>query len=298
MQSIIKEGKDTKDYEEIVADSIESYIQIPELYTLPDQVLVRIFSNCQILQLSSIKEVVVRAKGKQMLLLPHLKPPDVYHEKAEINEVIKELTDIPLFVPFAKAHEDDKLVPDRDWKYEIDKLNEQLETTKGEYNSLKKVVDIKQEFISYICEIQHAMSNNLYETRRAAEAANHLAIVLFNGMNRNESYEWYVSIFERIKASHKQITGSERPPKIRENEVEEILKLDIKSLSYDHAMSALERAISLLENPQHSNNEALYEKAIIIKAYCQELLLKEKSEIMRIARENNIPLSEIGLVED
>lgn len=73
---------------------------------------------------------------------------------------------------------------------------------------------------------------------------------------------------------------------------------EIKDLTFDEAMSQLEEKIALLEKEENANNQELYDEAVALKEYCADLLKKEKEEIKRIARENNIPLSEIGLTED
>ena len=73
---------------------------------------------------------------------------------------------------------------------------------------------------------------------------------------------------------------------------------EIKDLTFDEAMTQLEEKISLLEQKENANNQELYEEAVALKEYCADLLKKEKEEIKRIAEENNISLSDIGLTED
>lgn len=73
---------------------------------------------------------------------------------------------------------------------------------------------------------------------------------------------------------------------------------EIKDLTFDEAMAQLEEKIALLEKEENANNQELYDEAVALKEYCADLLKKEKEEIKRIAKENNIPLSEIGLTED
>ena len=73
---------------------------------------------------------------------------------------------------------------------------------------------------------------------------------------------------------------------------------DVKELSFDEAMTQLEEKISLLEKEENTDNQALYEEAVALKEHCAELLKKEKEEIKRIAKENNIPLSEIGMTDE
>lgn len=73
---------------------------------------------------------------------------------------------------------------------------------------------------------------------------------------------------------------------------------EIKDLTFDEAMAQLEEKIALLEKEENSNNQKLYDEAVALKEYCADLLKKEKEEIKRIAKENNIPLSEIGLEDE
>lgn len=70
-------------------------------------------------------------------------------------------------------------------------------------------------------------------------------------------------------------------------------------ISFDEAMKLLEEKISLLEKDDESEKSIkTYEEAIALKNYCAKLLADEREEIERVAKENNIPLSEIGLTED
>jgi len=73
---------------------------------------------------------------------------------------------------------------------------------------------------------------------------------------------------------------------------------EIKGLTFDEAMAQLEEKIALLEKEENANNQELYEQAVALKEYCADLLKKEKEEIKRIAKENDISLSEIGLTDD
>ncbi|MDD2839650.1 MAG: exodeoxyribonuclease VII small subunit [Rickettsiales bacterium] len=74
------------------------------------------------------------------------------------------------------------------------------------------------------------------------------------------------------------------------------MKLD--GLTFDEAMEQLESKIEKLEKDDAADNQELYEEAIALKEYCAELLKKEKEDIIKIAKENNITLSDIGLNEN
>lgn len=73
-----------------------------------------------------------------------------------------------------------------------------------------------------------------------------------------------------------------------------------EGMSFEEAMKLLEEKIAILEaedDNDESDTIAVYEDAVLLKDYCAQLLAKEREEIKRIAKENNIPLSEIGLEE-
>ena len=74
--------------------------------------------------------------------------------------------------------------------------------------------------------------------------------------------------------------------------------MEFKNLSFDEAMDQLEAKITELEKPENENNQTLFDEAMALKDYCAELLKKEKEDIIKIAKENNIPLEEIGLDEN
>lgn len=74
--------------------------------------------------------------------------------------------------------------------------------------------------------------------------------------------------------------------------------MEFKNLSFDEAMDQLEAKITELEKLENENDQKLFNEAIALKDYCAELLKKEKEDIIRIAKENNIPLEEIGLDEN
>lgn len=73
-----------------------------------------------------------------------------------------------------------------------------------------------------------------------------------------------------------------------------------EGMSFEEAMNLLEEKIALLEKEEESDEDLtnIYEEAVNLKNYCAQLLSNEREEIRRIAKENNIPLSEIGLEED
>ena len=72
-----------------------------------------------------------------------------------------------------------------------------------------------------------------------------------------------------------------------------------EGMSFDEAMKLFEEKISLLEKDEDGQDvEKIYQEAVELRDYCAKLLSDERDEIKRIAKENNIPLSEIGLEEN
>ena len=73
-----------------------------------------------------------------------------------------------------------------------------------------------------------------------------------------------------------------------------------EGMSFEEAMKLLEEKIALLEKEDESEEDltGVYEEAVNLKNYCAQLLSNEREEIRRIAKENNIPLSEIGLEDE
>lgn len=70
----------------------------------------------------------------------------------------------------------------------------------------------------------------------------------------------------------------------------------MENLDFDTAISRLETILDKLENDDGLNIEEtqkLYEEAEGLKNHCKSLLDKEKSEIIKIAKENDISLDEL-----
>ena len=71
-----------------------------------------------------------------------------------------------------------------------------------------------------------------------------------------------------------------------------------EGIRFDEAMKLFEEKISLLEKDEDGQDVGkIYQEAVELRDYCAKLLSDEREEIKRIAKENNIPLSEIGLEE-
>lgn len=76
----------------------------------------------------------------------------------------------------------------------------------------------------------------------------------------------------------------------------------MEQLNFDDAMTKLEGILDDLESNGESmdSEEAAkkLEEAEALKDYCKTLLKKEKEDLIRTAKENNISLDEIGISED
>jgi exonuclease VII small subunit len=83
------------------------------------------------------------------------------------------------------------------------------------------------------------------------------------------------------------------------------MSIKIEGLTFDEAIDKLEKILENLGDSEKngfsmSNEEieAQLEEAERLKNHCKKLLEKEREDIIRTAKENNIPLEEIGLDDD
>lgn len=76
----------------------------------------------------------------------------------------------------------------------------------------------------------------------------------------------------------------------------------MEQLNFDEAMNKLETILDTLEAEGDKMDPNELEKKIgeaeALKNYCKDLLKKEKEEIIRTAKENDISLEDIGMTED
>lgn len=72
----------------------------------------------------------------------------------------------------------------------------------------------------------------------------------------------------------------------------------MENLDFDTAIKKLETILDTLENNENltpEEQQKLYSEAEELKNHCRYLLDKEKEEIFRVAKENNISLDELDL---
>jgi hypothetical protein len=77
----------------------------------------------------------------------------------------------------------------------------------------------------------------------------------------------------------------------------------MEQMSFDEASSKLEKILEELEDESASrlkpeDLEAKIKEAEKLRVHCKNLLKKEKADIIKTAKENDISLEEIGLSED
>lgn len=75
----------------------------------------------------------------------------------------------------------------------------------------------------------------------------------------------------------------------------------MENMTFDDAIAKLEGILDKLENEHNlsfEEQQKLYQEAEELKNHCRALLDKEKEEIFRIAKENNISLDDLNLDED
>ncbi|MDR1494728.1 MAG: hypothetical protein LBI29_01675 [Rickettsiales bacterium] len=74
-------------------------------------------------------------------------------------------------------------------------------------------------------------------------------------------------------------------------------------MDFNEASSKLESILDELEGDDAANFspeeiDKKLKEAEALRDYCRKLLKKEKADIIKTAKENDIPLEEIGLTED
>lgn len=76
----------------------------------------------------------------------------------------------------------------------------------------------------------------------------------------------------------------------------------MENLTFDESMGKLESILDELESKSDSLTpeeiEAKITEAEKLRDHCKDLLKKEKEEIIKTARDNNIPLEDIGITAD
>jgi exonuclease VII small subunit len=83
------------------------------------------------------------------------------------------------------------------------------------------------------------------------------------------------------------------------------MSIKVDDLTFDEAIDKLEKILESLSdsekngfNMSNEEIEVRLEEAERLKNHCKKLLEKEREDIIRTAKENNIPLEEIGLDDD
>jgi exonuclease VII small subunit len=80
---------------------------------------------------------------------------------------------------------------------------------------------------------------------------------------------------------------------------------NIEEMTFDEAIDELENILSELQDIGKEDSalsteeiDKKLDRAEQLKEHCKQLLEKEREDIIRTAKENNIPLEEIGLDEN
>ena len=290
--TIDSHSKKAKDYIGLVADDINSYVGKPSFYELPDKILVKIFKKCEEIECKTIKKILANTKGKQYMFLPYLKPTTSDYD--EMASVVEEIKDFPFIEVFYEKLADEERCAERDWKYEYEQKEKELRDLRKDHDELEKQNKAKNECLNYVCIIDSAIKEGKYASYQI-DSINELKLKMLSCIKEDDvTSDEINSALKAARKTHKDITGKEEPQS-SDARVEELKKIDIKKLTFDEAMSTLEEAIAFLEQWKYADDQELYEFAQRLKAYCSQLLKSERSEIVRIANANNIPLSEIGL---
>lgn len=74
--------------------------------------------------------------------------------------------------------------------------------------------------------------------------------------------------------------------------------VDISKLTFDEAMAKLEEKIKELESDSSESSDKIYQEALELKEYCAKLLNEEREEIVKMAKQNGVELSDLGLEDE
>jgi deoxyhypusine synthase len=83
------------------------------------------------------------------------------------------------------------------------------------------------------------------------------------------------------------------------------MSIKVEDLTFDEAIERLENILDKLNDTRNEESSSMSDKEIeeqlneaeLLKNHCKKLLDKEKEDIIKTAKENNIPLEDIGLDE-
>ena len=75
---------------------------------------------------------------------------------------------------------------------------------------------------------------------------------------------------------------------------------DIEKLSYNEAISKLKQNLDILENNQENieNHSKLILECLKLKEHCENLIKKEKEEIIKDAKKNKIPQELLYFIDE
>ena len=107
---------------------------------------------------------------------------------------------------------------------------------------------------------------------------------------------WRCRVPVRIAHNHSVPGGNE----FKRNALKYFLRFFSKMFSTDY-FACSEKAGRWMFGEKDEDGQdvgKIYQEAVELRDYCAKLLSDEREEIKRIAKENNIPLSEIGLEEN
>ena len=284
--------KSLSKYVSLVADEIEFYSKQNKFYKLPQDFIIDVIKRSSSLSSDICCNLAKNLPGIQFEILKNIELDETSNLQ-QIIEVISAFDGIPLLNLLKEKYSDEQQLVDRDWKFLYEETEAKYEKLNHEHELFKSISDIKDKAATFVGDMVNAHQANMYPDYISAESLEEIIAELSNKPTTvSEAQE----MLDTIQRKHKIITGLETPP---DGKLTILTPEQIKSLTFDQAMNKLEEAISILERtplngPEH---DQLYQYAKDLKEYCNSLLKSGKEAIMGIARENNIPLSEIGIYD-
>ena len=290
--SAYNQNKPVAKYITLVSNDLDFYINQDKFYKLPSSFILSVVKKTDNINPQWVSSIAKRIPDIQSELIKYAKIDDSAN-LSEIISAISSFNEIPILSLIAEKYRNEEQLVDRDWKYSFEEINSKYKMLSEEHEKEKQISTVMDEVLSFADNVINAHKNKKYVSTVKAEDIEDLIAGI---TKKPHSVEEAENILSTLKRKHESLTGMPAPPE----KLKILSKEEIKHLTYDQAMTNLEEAISQLETmPLHDSTEGeLYEYAINLREYCNTLLKNEKESIIRIARENNIPLSEIGLSDE
>ena len=282
--SYLNDGKDTSKYESVISDSIDKFANLDEFYSLPSNIILKIVGQCESLTPTICQTLASHLPDKQLELLKVISLPEETTFE-DLSKSISAFSEIPILMLYAEKSSEVSTSVEKDYQYYYNE-----EKKKNEIN--KEIIEINSNITKFIGKVNEALKNGWYEKDFSRKL----------GLLINSVFDFYSSgisndiivvreFYQTLINEHKNITGLEMPPKPKEN-----------TISFDQAMHQLETILNKLsdeaDNLSSFEVEELIQQAENLRNICKSHLTSERSNIIKTAKDNNIPLRDIGIIDE